>query len=81
MLLRGKSLKSTINDNSNNAQPIFTTINESKTGGVMPDYNSNEYQQSEYDRYNPEPDADQLLINSGATIISSTHRSKWQDYR
>ena len=67
---RGKSLKSTINDNSN-AQPIFTTVNESKTGGVMPDYNSSSYR-DEYSRYDPEPNADQLLINSGATIISST---------
>ena len=67
---RGRSLKSALN-NQEQQQPIFTTANEDKGGGVVPDYNSNTYR-DEYSRYDPEPNTDQFLINSGATIISST---------
>ena len=66
---KGRSLKSALN-NQEQQQPIFTTIREDKGGGVVPYYNSNSYQ-DEYSKYDPEPDADQLLINSGATIIHS----------
>ena len=81
-------LKASVNNKGSN-RPFFVTINESKTGGVMPDYNSGSQKHvNEYAKYDPEPDADQFLINSGATIISSTievngriiHRPKDDEY-
>lgn len=45
-------------DNANS--PIFSTVQE--------DTNRRE---DEYSKYDPEPDADNFLINSGATIIDS----------
>lgn len=52
--------------------PFISTVKENKGSGSVPDYNSDDYK-DHYDRYNDmlEPDADMLLINSGATIIYS----------
>lgn len=62
------SLRSTIGDNN---RPIFSVVREDKDGrGVVP---SHQNVGDEYDKYNDlfDPNADQWLINQGATIIKS----------
>jgi hypothetical protein len=56
-----KRLKATIGSNRDN-QPVFNTVSEDKGGGIVPDYNSDSYQ-DEYSKYDPEPNADQFLIH------------------
>jgi hypothetical protein len=59
-----RPLTSTIGDSSRNGnQPFFAPIPENKDGTDMIE--------DEYSKYDPEPNADQQLINSGATIIRS----------
>jgi hypothetical protein len=67
--LRG-TVSSNQNQNQNNKPTIFI-IQEDKGGfGYSPDSNSKD----EYSKYNDlfDPNDDERLINSGATIISST---------
>jgi hypothetical protein len=59
-----KTLRATVNGRNN--QPVFTTVKEDKGGLNMIE--------DEYEKYDSMWDgfADQQIINSGATIISST---------
>ena len=53
-------------------QPLFATIKEHKGNGAVPDYQN--MVEDEYSNYDElfDGSADQQLINSGVTIISST---------
>ena len=64
-----KTLRATVSGRNN--QPVFTTVKEDSGGGVVPDYQNVEDEYSKYDEM-WDGFADQQLINSGATIISST---------
>ena len=66
---KASSLRSTLGDNN---RPIFSVVREDKDGrGLVP---SHQNMGDEYDKYNDlfDPNADQWLINQGATIINST---------
>jgi hypothetical protein len=58
----GRGLKAAVNK-QDNGQPLIFTINEDKGKGMIVE--------DKYAKYDPEPNADQFLINSGATIIRS----------
>jgi hypothetical protein len=66
-----KSIKATVGSSSDN-QPIFNVVHENKGSDSVPDYSSDHYQ-DEYSTYDEmwDANADELLINSGATIIRS----------
>jgi hypothetical protein len=55
-------LKVAVNKQDNGQPPIFTIYKDKCKGMIVG---------NEYAKYDPEPNPDQLLINSGATIITS----------
>jgi hypothetical protein len=58
-----KGISSSLSKENNT--PFFATIDEDVTGGLLVS------REDEYNKYDPEPNADQFLINSGATILHS----------
>ena len=66
-----KTLTAIVSRNSGN-RPAFVQVKENKGSGSVPDYTSDDYK-DDYDKYDDmfDPNADQLLLNSGATIIRS----------